>query len=207
MSSLSGVVPPPFIATRPRLYEAFLFADKKHTEAQQIRKYTSDPYIVHPVEVAELVFTHGQAAGFLPDVLENMVIAALLHDTVEDTDTTYNEIEKLFGMHVRNYVFWLTDVTTKAQGNRRVRKELELERLLAAPSEVKFIKLCDFISNTRSIVEHDVKFAAQYLAEKKAVVAAFMTQTAVNGYAAVDPMMLDRANRSLVESLDKISKP
>lgn len=197
---------PHFITSTQRILSAYEFAHRKHTEAGQVRKYTNEPYIVHPVEVAELVHAH---AGILyaPVVVEDMVVGALLHDTVEDTDATYNEIEKRFGVDVRNLVFWLTDVTTKAQGNRRMRKELETVRLVAAPGEAKFIKLCDFISNTKTIVEHDANFARTYLMEKQAVIQAFTDNNQNGGRNMVCPAMLSMARKSLNESLDAISKP
>lgn len=197
----------PYITSAPRILSAYEFANRKHTEAGQVRKYTNEPYIVHPVEVAGLVHTHAPNAKYSAEVVENMVCAALMHDTVEDTDTTYNEIEKLFGVDVRNLVFWLTDVTTKAQGNRRVRKEMETVRLLAAPGEAKFIKLCDFISNTKSIVDHDVSFAKTYLMEKKAVVEAFTDHNTTLQANPVCQRILMMARQTLNEGLDAISKP
>lgn len=201
---------PFFITNPPRILQAYAMAELKHREAENIRKFTQEPYIVHPVEVAEIVFTNAHAAHFELDLIEDMVCVALLHDNVEDTDTTYNEIEKAFGVNVRNGVFWLTDVTNKAQGNRRIRKELETLRLLSAPGWVKFIKLADFISNTQSIVEHDIKFAGTYLNEKKTVVDAFGAQLNTLGATnelSVNPSMLTKARASLVQSLDSISKP
>lgn len=201
---------PPFITSSQRILSGYEFANRKHTEAGQIRKYTNEPYIVHPVEVAGFVHTHARKK-YDAEAVENMVIAALLHDTVEDTDTTYNEIEKLFGVEVRNLVFWLTDVTTKAQGNRRVRKEMETVRLLAAPGQAKFIKLCDFISNTKSIVEHDVAFAKTYLMEKQAVIQAFTDHNSlwndISIPTKVCKSMLQLARQTLNEGLDAISKP
>ena len=197
---------PHFITSTQRILSAYEFANRKHTEAGQIRKYTNEPYIVHPVEVAELTHAHA-GVTYAPAVVEDMVIGALLHDTVEDTDATYNEIEKRFGVDVRNLVFWLTDVTTKAQGNRRVRKELETVRLVAAPGEAKFIKLCDFISNTKTIVEHDASFARTYLMEKQAVIQAFTDNNQRGDRTAVCHAMLAMARQSLNNSLDVISKP
>ena len=59
---------------------AFAFAKAAHEAVGQLRKYTSDPYIVHPTEVADIVQTVAHT--------EVMVAAALLHDTVEDTDAS-----------------------------------------------------------------------------------------------------------------------
>lgn len=201
---------PAFITSSNRVTLAFEFANRKHTEAGQIRKYTNEPYIVHPIEVAGFIHTYARKR-YDAETVEDMVIAALLHDTVEDTNATYTEIERMFGVNVRNLVFWLTDVTTKAQGNRRVRKEIETMRLVAAPGQAKFIKLCDFISNTKSIVEHDEGFAKTYLMEKQAVIQAFtdfnLMYHDVSHPAKVCSRMLQIARQSLNEGLDAISKP
>lgn len=202
---ISNVAVPLFIQRNPFLAKACSFADQKHTEARQVRKYTDEPYIVHPIEVATIVNVEG-STFFGKDCLEQMCAAALLHDTVEDTETTYNEIETEFGYRVRDMVFWLTDVTDKSQGNRRVRKELETLRLTAASNGAKFIKLADFISNTQSIVEHDLSFAAQYLSEKMMVIEAFTNQNRDYNVSCISHM-IDKARMSLIESMDKISKP
>lgn len=188
------------------LNKAVNFAIQEHTDT--FRKYTQEPYVVHPIEVADLVYNFCMNNGFESAAI-NLTIGALLHDTVEDCETTYTDIESMFGIEVRDIVFWLTDVTTKAQANRRVRKELELVRLLAAPGLVKIIKLCDLMSNTKSIVEHDVNFAATYLSEKAAILAAYRTQTVAKPS---DPLsvplrLLLIAELQLNKSRNAISKP
>jgi (p)ppGpp synthase/HD superfamily hydrolase len=81
--------------------KAFSYALAAHTG--QTRKYTGEPYIVHPFAVSLIV----QSVPHTPE----MVAAALLHDTVEDTGKTIEEIEQLFGKQVASYVGWLTDVS------------------------------------------------------------------------------------------------
>lgn len=166
-----------FLASDRLLVETYQFANQAHTSIGQIRKYTGEPYIVHPVEVAGIVHDIALKEGFTDKRRTQLVQAALLHDTVEDTEATYNEIETQFGKAVRNLVFWCTDVTTKAQGNRKIRKELELIRLVHAPADAKFIKMADFISNTKSIVERDPGFAVTYLDEKQAALEAFLVHS------------------------------
>jgi (p)ppGpp synthase/HD superfamily hydrolase len=138
------------------LEKAKQFCIEKHKN--QKRKYTDEPYHVHPVEVMEIVKTINHT--------EEMLIAALLHDTVEDTETTFDEIEQLFGKEVMELVECLTDVSKPADGNREKRKEMDRLHTQKASQNAKTIKLADLISNTRSIVEHDQDFAKIYMKEK-----------------------------------------
>ena len=138
------------------------FADRAHRAVNQTRKYTGEPYINHPTAVMRLLETHSSEA-----VADAQRAAALLHDTVEDTEVTIAEIEQHFGAEVAELVGWLTDVSRPDHGNRAARKAVDRAHTAAAPAEAQTIKLCDLISNTRSIVEHDEKFARTYLAEKR----------------------------------------
>lgn len=140
--------------------DARRFAHKAH--ARQKRKYTGEPYIVHPAEVAMLV-------SGVPDRTDAMVAAAWLHDTVEDCGVSLEEVQDRFGAEVAALVEMLTDASRPEDGNRAARKRIDLEHTAAASPQAKTIKLADLISNTRSIVEHDPKFAAVYLAEKRAL--------------------------------------
>lgn len=142
----------------PAFLKADAFADKAHAAVEQKRKYTGEDYIVHPREVAEIVAT-------VPHTLE-MLMAALLHDTVEDTNVTIEEVRAEFGDEVADLVAGLTDVSKPTDGNRAVRKALDRQHTADAPADVQTIKLADLISNSRSILEHDATFAKVYLAEK-----------------------------------------
>lgn len=135
------------------------FAARKHAEVNQVRKYTGEPYINHPAEVVDIVKT-------VPHD-DTMLAAAWLHDTVEDTVTTLDEIEREFGLVVAAYVESLTDVSISSDGNRAERKAIDRNHTAKAMPEAKTIKLADLISNSASIVERDPKFAKVYLAEKK----------------------------------------
>jgi (p)ppGpp synthase/HD superfamily hydrolase len=125
----------------------------------QLRKYTFEPYIVHPTEVAQIVADAGGT--------ESQIAAAWLHDVVEDTGVTIEVIRAEFGDEIATLVGWLTDVSRPEQGNRAVRKAIDRAHTAAAPGEAQTVKLADLISNTRSIVAHDEKFAQTYLAEKR----------------------------------------
>lgn len=95
--------------TRARRY-----ATKAHAAIDQRRKYTDDPYIVHPQAVMELVRS-------VPHT-EEMLAAAWLHDTVEDTPTTLGDIDSHFGPKVAELVRMLTNVSHAEDGNRFERK-------------------------------------------------------------------------------------
>lgn len=144
--------------------QARLFSRCAHQAAGQIRKYTNEPYYLHPAAVGDMV------ASEVPDATPEMIAAALLHDVVEDTPITHAEIAELFGDAVAGMVYDLTDqYTDPAQGNRAERKAREQERLSRISPEAQTIKYADLIHNTESIVKHDPKFARVYLEEKRAL--------------------------------------
>jgi (p)ppGpp synthase/HD superfamily hydrolase len=142
---------------------ARVFATAAHAAVGQVRKYTFEPYIVHPAEVAKIVRDAGGS--------EAMVAAAWLHDTVEDTGVTIETIRAEFGVEVAELVGWLTDVSRPEHGNRAHRKSLDRAHSAAAPAEAQTVKLADLIANTRSIMAHDAAFAKTYLEEKRLLLA------------------------------------
>lgn len=124
----------------------------------QIRKYTREPYITHPLAVASELM----ALGFDEEVLA----AAVLHDTVEDCGVTHEKIEAEFGPWVSRLVWEVTDASKPEDGNRAARKRLDLEHLKLASFEGKSIKLADIKQNVPSILLHDPNFGPVYLREK-----------------------------------------
>ena len=142
---------------------ARVFATAAHAAVGQVRKYTFEPYIVHPAEVAKIVRDAGGS--------EAMIAAAWLHDTVEDTGVTIETIRAEFGVEVAELVGWLTDVSRPEHGNRAHRKALDRAHSAAAPAEAQTVKLADLIANTRSIMAHDAAFAKTYLEEKRLLLA------------------------------------
>ena len=139
-----------------KLKKAIEFATKAHEG--QTRKYTGEPYIVHPLEVSDIVST--------VEHTEEMLMAAVLHDTVEDTDTTIEDIDREFGPVVAQLVDELTDVSKPEDGNRATRKGIDREHSSQASAQGQTIKVADLISNTSSITEHDPDFAKVYMKEK-----------------------------------------
>jgi len=139
--------------------KARLFAIAAHAAIGQLRKYTNEPYWIHPCQVAEIVSTvkHTDA----------MIAAAYLHDVVEDTNITIGLIRDHFSDEIANMVEWLTDISTKEDGNRAIRKTIDREHVKNADADSKTIKLADIISNTISIKENDPNFFKVYSAEIK----------------------------------------
>lgn len=153
------------------LVPAFEFAREAHKN--QFRKYTGDPYIVHPLDVVHRMIEGIKAVSCnaiiearLTEQMLPTLKACLLHDVVEDCEVSLSTIEKEFGFEVAEAVFWVTDTLTSAQGNRATRKRLEAARIAAAPLKFRCLKLCDLGSNTESIVTHDPDFAGVYIKEK-----------------------------------------
>lgn len=141
------------------LRSARIFATAAHAAVGQVRKYTNEPYIVHPIEVADIVRSVGGTT--------EMIAAAYLHDVVEDTSVDHTLLRRTFGADIAELVLWVTDVSRPEHGNRAARKAIDRRHLSQAPAEAQTIKLADLISNTNSIVQHDPKFAVTYLEEKR----------------------------------------
>lgn len=154
--------------------KAYSYANEKHDG--QFRKYTNEPYIVHPISVSAKISHHmcniEPIFAFSPLDVATFQVIALLHDTVEDTDATYVEIEEKFGIYVRNIVYWLTNVSHPEMGNRAYRKKMDLQHTLQAPIEAMCVKMADVIDNCKDIAKRELEtkepstFAKKYLKEK-----------------------------------------
>lgn len=146
----------------PLIERARDFAIRAHARIDQRRKYSGQPYDVHLKAVARLV----AGAGGDPE----MVAAAWLHDVVEDTPATLEELEREFGAGVARLVAELTDVSTQADGNRAARKAIDRAHLGRASPRAKTVKLADLIDNCRDICRHDERFARTFVAEASALI-------------------------------------
>lgn len=148
-----------------------IFDFVKMAHRGQVRKYTNEPYHTHPLAVSEIVKEY--------ITVPEAVAAALMHDVVEDTDYTLEDIReecKKAGYSedsasfITDTVSDLTDEFTSENYpdmNRKMRKAAEAKRLWDIPSISQTIKCADLIHNTESITEYDKKFAGTYLKEKK----------------------------------------
>ena len=137
--------------------QAQIFATAAHAAIGQKRKYSADDYIVHPARVASIVMRHGGT--------DEMVAAAWLHDTVEDTDVTPILITKMFGVDVADIVEGLTDISLPDDGNRAKRKSIDRMHSANASTEAQFVKCADIVDNSWDIAENDLSFAKVYKSE------------------------------------------
>ncbi|MFB1051741.1 HD domain-containing protein [Paraliobacillus sp. JSM ZJ581] len=126
-----------------KLIQAITYATKKHEG--QIRKVDGVPYIVHPYRVAMLLKDEGYD--------DDIVIAGLLHDVVEDTDGTIREISNLFGDQVAQLVSVATEPDKMKSWKER--KKHTIQQLKEAPLEARLVVCADKIDNLRSILENE----------------------------------------------------
>lgn len=123
-----------------RLRAAEEMAKKAHDG--QMRKLAGEPYVVHPIAVANIL----KEAG-LP---EDVVIAGYLHDTVEDTAVDFEDIEREFGKNVVQIVRGNTEDKTKSWSER---KQHTVDYIKEAPIEVKVLIVADKLDNLRSVIK------------------------------------------------------
>lgn len=130
------------------LFNALSYASKMH--ATQRRKDNKDtPYINHPIDVARMLVT----TGGITDA--NTLAAAILHDTVEDTEATAEDIGELFGPTIRDLVLECTDDKSLPKEER---KRLQVVNAPHKSQQAKCIKMADKISNIRDIIESPPAF-------------------------------------------------
>ena len=126
----------------PALLEATLFAADKH-RGQKRKDAQKTPYINHPIYVVNLL----AGVGGITDV--ELLQAGMLHDTVEDTDATPEEIETLFGYAVRSLVMEVTDDKSL---EKQERKRIQIEKAPGLSPRAKLIKLADKTANLTDMI-------------------------------------------------------
>ena len=124
------------------LLRALAFAAEKHRDHRR-KDANASPYINHLIAAAKVLAEEGGVADL------DLLVAAILHDTVEDTKTTYAELEEHFGKRVAGIVREVTDDNTLAKA---VRKRLQEEHAPRASAQAKQLKIADKICNLRDIV-------------------------------------------------------
>lgn len=125
-----------------RLLRAANFAALKHTKQRRKNKDAS-PYINHPIAVSHILSEAG-----VTDV--EVLMGALLHDTVEDTETSFEELEKEFGRKVRQIVEECTDDKKKSKEER---KRFQVDHVSHISQEAKLVKIADKLNNCESLLE------------------------------------------------------
>ena len=123
------------------LLKALAFAAHKHCDQRRMDQEAS-PYINHPIALANILCNEGHV-----DDIE-VICGALLHDTVEDTDTTAEELEGEFGEAITQIVM---DVTDDKSLEKAVRKQRQIEHAAHISDKAKLVKLADKISNLRDV--------------------------------------------------------
>lgn len=133
----------------------------------QVRKGSGAPYEIHPARIAGQMMLR-------EDATPESVAACFLHDTVEDTEVTLDEIRDVFGETVATLVSELTNQFTKEaypKFNRAARHKMEIDRIKSISKEAKVIKLLDRIDN---LIDHPKEdgFLSVYLKESKSLLEA-----------------------------------
>lgn len=123
------------------ILDALLFAAEKH-RFQKRKGPQAYPYIIHPIGVAHHLLTIGNVTD------RDVLIAALLHDTVEDTNTTFEEISKAFGLRVESFVREVTDDKNLPKAER---KRMQIVNAPHKSSEAAQIKLADKYFNLKDL--------------------------------------------------------
>ncbi len=145
--------------------QALALAAHKHRD-QRRKDAAASPYINHPIALANVLVREGAVSE--PDV----IAAALLHDTLEDTQTTPAELRAAFGERIARIVAEVTDDKSLPKTER---KRLQIEHAAALSREAKLVKLADKICNLRDMADHppaswDLTRRREYFAWAKAVI-------------------------------------
>ncbi|MCH6546437.1 MAG: HD domain-containing protein [Deltaproteobacteria bacterium] len=122
-----------------RVFEAIEFATKAHTG--QFRKGTKVPYIVHPLGVAKILIEAGCS--------EDVAVAGILHDTVEDTSFKTDDIRREFGEEVARLVEWASEPDKSDTWENRKRHTIDI--LETASMDAVYVSLADKLANIRDI--------------------------------------------------------
>ncbi len=124
------------------IIKALMFAAHKHRD-QRRKDIDASPYINHPISLVDILYREGG----VDDVV--VIVGALLHDTIEDTDTTPAELTAEFGSEISSVVLEVTDDTSL---DRATRKQIQIERAAQGSHKAKLIRLADKICNLQDML-------------------------------------------------------
>ncbi|MFY9234861.1 MAG: HD domain-containing protein [Fimbriimonadaceae bacterium] len=126
------------------LLRALEFSARKHIKCRR-KNAEATPYINHPIEVAQLLSSVGEVDDL------TTLLGAVLHDTIEDTETEPSEIEEMFGREVRDVVMEVSDDKKLLKADR---KRLQVENAPHLSRRAQQVKLADKIMNVRDVTEN-----------------------------------------------------
>ena len=126
------------------LLKALAFAAHKHKD-QRRKDVNASPYINHPISLADILCNEAH----ITDI--ETICGALLHDTVEDTETTAEELEEVFGREIGTIVMEVTDDTSLTRAER---KQAQIDHAAGISDKAKLVKLADKISNLRDVIDN-----------------------------------------------------
>ena len=159
------------------------FSIGAHAGIGQVRRHDNTSYWKHPERVVRILVD----AGITDEIV---LAAAYLHDTLEDTKVTVSDLQAVFPAEVVKLVLELTDVyQDKRFGNRKLRKEMESQRLWSISVNAQNVKIADFLDNWSTISVNEPKFAETFAREKRMIITGFKP--------AVNSKLFNRANKEI----------
>jgi GTP diphosphokinase / guanosine-3',5'-bis(diphosphate) 3'-diphosphatase len=176
-----------------RILAAARFAAEKHA-GQKGKGLAKEPYVNHLIEVAELIATSTETLD------TNLVIAGLLHDTIEDTDTTARDLEERFGSDVTSLVLEATDDKSLP---KETRKALQIEMAPHKSPRAQALKLADKISNLRSILASP---PAEWSLERKLEYGEWARRV-VEGFTAANSVLKAQFDQTYAELAQSVTEP
>ena len=188
------------LRTHPEVQKALVYADAAHRALDQRRKYTGKPYIEHPRMVASLLLLPRPD----PDKIIPALQAALLHDVVEDTSITLDDLSEHFDGRVVSLVSELTEPDSPdhwynlgiKRPNRATRRAQEVERRATISPTGQTISCADIIANSHDIVDvADKEFALMYQGE---------LMDRLQAMTRADPVLWDLAHATLSANLKRL---
>lgn len=142
MSGSNPIIGLSYTQTR-KVFQALAFAAQKHRD-QRRKDVDASPYINHPIALADLLVNEG-------GITDHVVLcAAILHDTIEDTQTSHAELVAHFGPEIADVVAEVTDDKTL---DKQLRKQRQIEHAVYASPQAKLVKLADKICNLRDLAQ------------------------------------------------------
>jgi (p)ppGpp synthase/HD superfamily hydrolase len=176
-----------------RILAAARFAAEKHA-GQKRKGLAKEPYINHLIEVAELIMAASETLD------TNLVMAGLLHDTIEDTDTTAQDLEERFGSDVTGLVLEATDDKSLP---KETRKALQVETAPHKSPRAQTLKLADKISNLRSLLASP---PAEWSSDRKRQYGEWARQV-VQGFTQPNGALKAQFDRAYAELAVSVSEP